>query len=165
MPSKPPSSNPPKRKRGGQKGNRNAEKHGFYSRQLRPSEIKDLEEIKKPVDVESEIEMQRVIIRRIMELIDESSSSAEIAALSKAQAIVVNTLNRLIRTQVLLASSLSQDDVYLLEALERVHEEFNIHARNAQVNHEPPHSTHPHPRPRRTTAPMPFRRSPYPPKK
>ena len=164
MPSKPPSSNPPKRKRGGQKGNRNAEKHGFYARQMRPSEIQDLQEIKKPVDLESEIEMQRVIIRRIMELIDDSSSAAEIAALSKAQAIVVNTLNRLIRTQVLLASSLSQDDVTLLEALERVHDEYNIHARNSQVNHEPPHTTNRRRRLRPTTAHMRFRRR-YPHKK
>jgi uncharacterized protein YjcR len=159
MSAKPPPSDQSKRKRGGQKGNLNALKHGIYSDQLRPAEIEDLQSSTKPANLEAEIEMQRDILRRIMELITESSSTADLARLSTAQATVVNCLNRLVRTQSILGKPPSQDDVTLLQSLHEVHLEYQVKALKAQVNHEPPPSTDHHkPRPRRTTAPMPFRR-------
>ncbi|MEJ2263843.1 MAG: hypothetical protein P8X95_10385 [Anaerolineales bacterium] len=157
---------PLKRKRGGQKGNLNALKHGIYSEQLCPPETEHLQDNTKPANLEAEIEMQRVILRRIMDLIAVSSSVADLARLSAAQATVVNCLNRLVRTQSILGKPPSQDDVTLLQLLKEVHLEHQAEALKAQVNYEPPLSTHhPRPRPRRTTAPMPFRRSPYPHKK
>jgi len=54
------------RKPGGQPGNWNAFKHGFYSRRYKPLELGDLEML--TVDgLEDEIDLLRVIIRRVFE--------------------------------------------------------------------------------------------------
>ncbi len=52
------------RKRGGQPGNLNALKHGFYSKHFQKSELKDLEEIG---DLQEEIQMMRVVTRRLLQ--------------------------------------------------------------------------------------------------
>ncbi|MEJ2264772.1 MAG: hypothetical protein P8X95_15115 [Anaerolineales bacterium] len=88
----------PKRPRGGQKGNQNALKHGFYSRQLRPSELRDLQEVES-TSLKEEIDMQRVVARRLMECIKQAQTPTEIAKFSRTLATVVNTLDRLVRTQ------------------------------------------------------------------
>jgi uncharacterized protein YjcR len=49
-----------KRKRGGQKGNRNARKHGFYSTTLSPAEISQMWNITNLEDVDPEIALIRV---------------------------------------------------------------------------------------------------------
>jgi hypothetical protein len=50
----------PKRKRGGQKGNRNARKHGFYSGTLSPAETCQLRNITNLEGVDPEIAFIRV---------------------------------------------------------------------------------------------------------
>lgn len=49
-----------KRKRGGQKGNRNARKHGFYSAALSPAQTRQLWNITNVEGVDSEIALIRV---------------------------------------------------------------------------------------------------------
>ena len=49
-----------KRKRGGQKGNRNARKHGFYSAALSPAETRELWTITNQEGVDPEIALIRV---------------------------------------------------------------------------------------------------------
>jgi len=49
-----------KRKRGGQKGNRNARKHGFYSGTLSPAETRDLWNITNLEGVDPEVALIRV---------------------------------------------------------------------------------------------------------
>jgi len=49
-----------KRKRGGQKGNRNARKHGFYSGTLSPAETRQLWNITNLEGVDPEIALMRV---------------------------------------------------------------------------------------------------------
>jgi uncharacterized protein YjcR len=49
-----------KKNRGGQKGNRNARKHGFYSATLSPAEISQLWNITNLEDVDPEIALIRV---------------------------------------------------------------------------------------------------------
>jgi hypothetical protein len=56
-----------KRKRGGQPGNINALRHGFYSSLFKPLEAKDLEDILS-TGLEEEIAMLRVATRRALEL-------------------------------------------------------------------------------------------------
>jgi len=53
-----PDPSTPKRKRGGQKDNKKALKLGFYARHLRPSEIRDLQEI-STTSLQEEIAMAR----------------------------------------------------------------------------------------------------------
>ncbi len=57
------------RKRGGQAGNKNALRHGFYSRQFRAEEIKRLDE-QEPTDVKAEIELLRVMLDRLTDQLD-----------------------------------------------------------------------------------------------
>ena len=115
----------PKRKRGGQKGNQNALKYGFYTRHLRPSEIKDLQE-NSITGVQEEIAMQRIVTRRLVECLEQAQGPAEVADLGKAIATVVNSLGRLIRIQNLVAGPQSEAEATFLEALEAVHRELNI---------------------------------------
>ncbi len=58
------------RKRGGQPGNSNALKHGYYSKSFKKAEAADLEEMGQEADLSSEIAMMRVIIRRVFEAAD-----------------------------------------------------------------------------------------------
>ena len=53
------------RKRGGQPGNLNALKHGFYSKQFQKRELLDLEEAG---NLQEEIGMMRVVTRRLLEM-------------------------------------------------------------------------------------------------
>jgi hypothetical protein len=60
--SRKPTANPPqtKRKRGGQKGNRNARKHGFYSDTLTPGETRQLWDLTNLEGVDPEVALIRV---------------------------------------------------------------------------------------------------------
>jgi hypothetical protein len=61
------STNTARRKRGAQPGNLNALKHGFYSRSFKELENADLEAMIAE-DLDSEIAMLRVVVRRAFEL-------------------------------------------------------------------------------------------------
>ena len=52
------------RKRGGQQGNKNALKHGFYSKSYKPDEAKRLDD-SDPMDLYSEISLLRVMADRL----------------------------------------------------------------------------------------------------
>ncbi len=60
-----------KRKRGGQPGNINALRHGFYSSLFKPLEVKDLENILS-TGLKDEIAMLRVATRRAFELANDA---------------------------------------------------------------------------------------------
>jgi hypothetical protein len=57
------------RRRGAQPGNKNALRHGFYSRQFKAEEIKRLDE-QDPTDVKAEIELLRVVLDRLTDQLD-----------------------------------------------------------------------------------------------
>ncbi len=56
-----------KRKRGGQKGNRNARKHGFYSDTLSPAETQELRNIANLEGIDPEIALIRVKLQSSLE--------------------------------------------------------------------------------------------------
>jgi hypothetical protein len=56
-----------KRKRGGQQGNRNARKHGFYSGTLSPAETRELWSITNQEDIDPEIALIRVKLQSSLE--------------------------------------------------------------------------------------------------
>ena len=56
-----------KRKRGGQKGNRNACKHGFYSAALSPAETRELWSVTNQEDIDPEIALIRVKLQSSLE--------------------------------------------------------------------------------------------------
>ena len=63
-----------KRKSGGQPGNLNAFKHGFYSRRFRALELSDLSEVLTD-NLDDEIALLRVIIRRVFEMADREAET------------------------------------------------------------------------------------------
>lgn len=65
-----------KRPRGAQPGNTNAVKHGFYSRKFRPQELDDLDLLMMG-NLDDEIAMLRVIIRRVFDLTNGEDSTIE----------------------------------------------------------------------------------------
>ena len=118
-----------RRKRGGQPGNTNALKHGFYTTNFSPAERKGLEGVKGVV-LEEEIALLRVLIRRFAEKVLASEdaptheSGHHLAVISEAML----RLASLLRTHHMLggseadalgeALSLALDAVYAEMALE-----------------------------------------------
>lgn len=99
------------RQRGGQPGNVNALKHGFYSARFRQGEIEDLASLAIN-DLSSEITVNRVQIRRVLDKADQELEDQSLVqsinvlyALGMASARVAS----LIRTQSLLHGSASDD--------------------------------------------------------
>jgi hypothetical protein len=54
------------RKRGGQEGNQNARKHGFYSNRLDEDELKEFEQAIKEEGLDAEIALLRVKIKSVI---------------------------------------------------------------------------------------------------
>jgi hypothetical protein len=95
-----------KRERGGQMGNKNAFRHGFYSEQFKQAERLNLSLIKNN-DLSSEIEVVRVQILRYLEAETLASTANQIDYETRLQALrtvslAAESLTRLIRTQVIL---------------------------------------------------------------
>ena len=89
-----------KNKRGAPYGNQNAYKHGFYARHFTPQEVTDFEEM-EPLDVLNEIELVRVLMRRVVESLQSATTHAENLDTLRAICLGNFTLSRLIRTQFL----------------------------------------------------------------
>ena len=96
-----------KTKRGGQPGNTNAVRHGFYSRKFQDLEVEDLGQVKG--GLQDEIAMLRVSIRRVFERATElgdefadKGPGSELFALSQlltTLGIATTRLAHMLRTQ------------------------------------------------------------------
>ena len=106
------------RRRGAPEGNINALKHGFYSRRFRNGELDDL--IKSPPEaLRGEIDMLRIITRRVVDMAEEGKGPDEILEFYNFIALTTMRLSSLLRTQKLLEKSENTSDT-LLSALEKV---------------------------------------------
>ena len=114
----------PRRKRGGQPGNQNALKHGFYSPGFKPTEEMDLAELAGQVDLNDEITMLRVVMRRMFQQVGECEDPATWAAALGALGSAATRLAGLLRTQKLLAGGGSDVAEALSAALREVTSEF-----------------------------------------
>lgn len=98
------------RKRGGQLGNHNAFKHGFYSEQFKQAERGNLGKIQE-TDLAGEIEVLRVEIRRYLEAenaaLDQIDYDTRLQSL-RAVSLAADSLSRLIRTQALINANLQE---------------------------------------------------------
>ena len=117
-----------KRKPGGQPGNWNAFKHGFYSRRFKPMEVSDLETVLAE-GLDDEISLLRVIIRRVFEFANDNEQqdlSTWMVALNTLGAASTR-LGGLLRTQQLISGG-SEDLVSTLsQALGQVAHEIGFH--------------------------------------
>ena len=93
-----------KKKRGGQIGNKNAFRHGFYSEQFKQAERASLSQI-QDTDLTNEIEVVRVQILRYLEAealaVNQIDYETRLQAL-RTVSLAAESLTRLIRTQVIL---------------------------------------------------------------
>jgi hypothetical protein len=85
------------RKRGGQPGNLNALRHGFYSKQFKADELTFLE-ANSVVGLENEIAMLRVVTRRLLALA-ETTDLQEMISVVGILGMTASKLAGLLRTQ------------------------------------------------------------------
>ncbi len=91
---KPPST----RRRGAPRGNKNALKHGFYSRQLDSSDLAGLKDL-RPISLDNEIVLLRVLIRRLMASSQGITDHERLSALVRTIYFATISLTRLLRTR------------------------------------------------------------------
>ncbi|MHB8112845.1 MAG: hypothetical protein ACYDHA_05220 [Bellilinea sp.] len=98
------------RARGGQPGNRNAVRHGFYARPL-PGDppLPDLRSANRDLpgeglpNLSDEIAMLRLAVREIVSRTSETEPAAEELRLLRSVSIAAGAINRLIKTQAVLS--------------------------------------------------------------
>ena len=116
---------PVKRRRGGQAGNKNALKHGFYAGNFNRGEIKDLQTL-DTINLQNEINMIRVFMRRIGEKTNPESTVGEDIEVLRTLALASHCLERLVRTQKLHYRDSDALSQALAESLKIVHEEMQL---------------------------------------
>jgi len=116
-----------KRKSGGQPGNLNAFKHGFYSRRFRALEISDLSSVLTD-DLDDEIALLRVIIRRVFEMADKEAETLTDWQFALSTLGAASTrLAGLLRTQQVMSGGKSGNVIDLLsECIGEVAHELGI---------------------------------------
>ena len=114
------------RKRGEQPGNTNALKHGFYSQQFRNGELADLDSF-EDTNLQDEIGVLRVYLRRLLELADGIEDTRHAAAILDKVSLVTVRIATLAKAQRILSGD--QDArvaTALSEALQDVMKEMNL---------------------------------------
>jgi hypothetical protein len=109
------------KKRGGQPGNLNALKHGFYSKHFQRSEVKDLEEIG---DLKEEIQMMRVVTRRLLEAAKDCKEVGELSNLLNTLGLAATRVGGLMKTRKFLGGEDEEDLGILAAALDEVLKEW-----------------------------------------
>jgi uncharacterized protein YjcR len=89
---------PPKKNKGGAPlGNRNALKHGFYSREFKLKERKDLEAF--DIHLDDEIKLLRIYMRRLAQLAESFETIDQGLEFLRAISVATNTIGRLMRVR------------------------------------------------------------------
>lgn len=92
------------RHRGAQPDNTNGLKHGFYSKNFRIREIRDLEKLES-MNFREEIEVLRIYMRRILEKSKPDLSLEEDLIILRLLSLATASISRLTRTQLLVPES------------------------------------------------------------
>ncbi len=133
----------PKRSRGGQLGNLNALKHGFYTRRLKKRDLNGVEDTasKNPVD---EIAIVRVFTRRLIEALDPEADAYQVASALRILCVALTSITRAMKVQHWLSQNSSGLDDAISTAIREVNEELgtcfsdSARAHNASAVQLPP---------------------------
>ncbi len=109
------------RRRGGQPGNLNALKHGFYSKHFLKGEILDLEEAK---DLQEEIGMMRVVTRRLLKMARGCKDMGELVNVLGALRLASTRVAGLMKTQKFLGGKRDSHEEMLDRAINDVLKEW-----------------------------------------
>jgi hypothetical protein len=112
------------RRPGGQPGNTNALKHGFYSRLFRAIDIQDLPTLE--LRLEDEIAAARVAGRRMLEISNEISDPQQSIQALAAFSTHLTHIALLMRTHAILTGNSSDTTDTITEAIQAVAREMNI---------------------------------------
>ena len=98
--------------RGAPRGNKNALKHGFYSRELAPTDLDGFKNL-DPLSLDNEIILLRAILRRLVAASRGITDFDRLSSLMRTCAFASLSLTRLMRTRFLIQgkSSLLSDEV------------------------------------------------------
>jgi hypothetical protein len=123
-----------KRKRGGQPGNQNALKHGFYSAGFKERELRALDS-GSPEGLANEIELVRVAALRYLHALDAQAPAddldAQLSAL-RAFSLGAMSINGLVRTQLIL----SRGGLLSPETMAHL---FSVEGDRTRRQYQPPH--------------------------
>jgi hypothetical protein len=132
------SSTSPSRRRGAPRGNKNAYKHGFYSRQFPPADLAGASPT-SPSGLQDEIAMLRLFMRRLIRLGAASDDLELTVDMLRVLCLAASSLNRLVRTQHLIFTPDNEFQLAMSQALQEVMQEMNIDAAHPL----PPRPIHP----------------------
>ena len=110
-----------RRKRGGQPGNLNALKHGFYSKHFKKSELKDLEKIG---DLQEEIQLMRVVIKRLLRAARKTKKVEELSNLLNTLGLAATRVAGLMKAKKFLGGDENGLENTIEEALNDVLKEW-----------------------------------------
>ena len=113
------------RRRGGQTGNNNALKHGFYSGKFKVGEIEDLEVLAASDKLQDEIMLLKVVIRRVWELA--STQAQDLETWVMALNVLGQAMTRpagLLRVQQIMGGGNSEVTEAISQAIREVTNEF-----------------------------------------
>jgi hypothetical protein len=115
------------RKRGGQRGNTNALKYGFYSRKLRRVEKTDLDKIEFANSLRDEILMLKVMIQRVWEMASTDAKDLDrcIAALNALTQAATHQSRLLWIQSQIHGEDETEANQAIEEAIRSVGEEYN----------------------------------------
>jgi hypothetical protein len=88
----------PPRSRGGQLGNLNALKHGFYTRRLKKRDLTGVEATDVKTLIE-EIALVRVFTRRLIESLDPSADAYELASVLRILCVALKSITNAMKAQ------------------------------------------------------------------
>ena len=123
-----PSASLAPRKRGGQPGNTNSLKHGYYSTRFSLADLTDLENHSFS-GLQDEITLLRVFTRRVVELSTDLENLPEAVSLLRVLSMAMISLSRLMRTHHLLGGDRGDEiSLALDQALKQLSTElpFNL---------------------------------------
>jgi hypothetical protein len=114
------------RKRGGQPGNFNALKHGFYSQRFTASEFEDLE-ARLSEGIADEIAMLRVIVRRLFNVVSEDEQDLEkLTATINTLGMAAIRIGSLLRLQHMLGAKEDDTTSVISQALTEIAKELKL---------------------------------------
>ena len=107
------------RHRGAPRGNANALKHGYYTTRFKRADEKAYQSFDF-AGLTEEIALLRLYIRRVVELGAATDELHESINLLRALSLALASLNRLVKTQVLLAGSDDEISIAIRQALDEL---------------------------------------------
>ncbi len=116
------------RKRGAQFGNQNAFKHGFYSQHFKAEECRILSQMSL-TDPSGEIELVRIQLKRFLEAQNALSQPLDLesqTSLLRAVTLSTESINSMIRTQIVLSRVSKESDEITEKLLEITPEDENL---------------------------------------